>query len=211
MVDLVDVVNMGLRDAGLPMRIAELYDGSEASKVALELLGQSRDEILRVADWSFSRRSAALTLLKGPPPPGGYSIVTPWSNTYAPIGFLFEYEYPDDMLDLRAIIAPTTNGMPDLDPVPAEWRVDNDPAPIVTNGVAGGTQQKVILCNINQAIAVYRARITLPSEWDTGFIAALVASLGAKFSTAFGADVNSQRQQREEQIVATQTGADVRG
>lgn len=208
--DVVDVVNQGLRDAGLPLRIADIYEGSEAAKVALEIFTQSRDEILRLTDWSFSRKVMTLGLLKGPPPPGGYSPSTPWSNLYPNPGFLYEYRYPGDCLDLRAVIAPP-GLMPDLDPVPQLWRIDDDPTPNIVDGSATGPATKVILCNLNRAIGVYRAQITDPNEWDSGFIAALVASLGEKFATAFGADTNAAREQKTEAIVARNTNSDVRG
>ena len=38
---------------------------------AIEVYGQARDELITLKEWSFSRRTAPLTLLKGPPPPGG--------------------------------------------------------------------------------------------------------------------------------------------
>lgn len=179
------VVNQALVEAGRTKRIAYIYEGSEEAKVAIELYGQTRDELLRATDWSFSRKVLALTLLKGPPPDGGYSFASPWTTVYPYQGFLYEYAYPSDCLDLRAIVAPP-GSMPDLDPLPALWRVDNDPVPIVTAGVAGGPPAKVILCNTTNAQAVYRAQITSPSLWEPGFTAALVASLSAKFAKAFG-------------------------
>lgn len=207
------VVNQALVDAGIRYRVADIYEGSPEAKVALEVFGQTRDEILRLADWSFSRRVAPLVLLKGPPPVGGYTPLVPWSNIYPNPGFLFEYDYPSDCLDLRAIANPP-GLMPDLDPRPAVWRVDNDPTPNVSGNppVASGPAQKVILTNKGpNAIVTYRASVTDPTEWDSGFIAALTASLGQKFTTAFGGGVDKVREQRTEAIETTQTAADVRG
>lgn len=208
--DLVDIVNQGLRDAGRPERIADIYEGSEAAKVALELVGQARDEILRRADWSFNRRTVTLQTLKGPPPPGGYNPIQPWSNIYPTPGYLFEYAYPDDCLDLRAI-QQYPGLMPDLDPIPQLLLVQNDATPNVVDGVAQGPPAKVILCNVNNAIAIYRAQITDPSLWDSGFIAALVASLGDKFATAFGAPVEEAREQKTEAQISREVEADIRG
>lgn len=212
MADLTDIVNQGLRDAGLPLRIADLYEGSEASKVALEIISQTRDEIQRLTDWSFTRRFTALTLLKGPPPVGGYTPFSPWSPIYPSPGYLFEYAYPDDCLDLRAITQ-YPGLTPDLDPVPQLWLVQNDATPVVSGNppVASGPPAKIILCNVNNALAVYRGRVTDPAQWDSGFISALVASLGDKFAVAFGAQVDAQRQQKTEAEITRQTAADVRG
>lgn len=211
-IQIEDVINMGLRAGGVPLRINDAYEGSEAARTALEITGQARDELLRVTDWSFSRRTVALKLLKGPPPDGGYNYGQPWSNIYPMPGFLYSYAYPSDCLGLRAIIAPPT-GMPDLDPVPALWRIDDDPTPVVsgTPPVASGPEAKVILCNMTNAIAVYRAQITNPIFWDAGFMDTIVASLGKKFAAAFGADANTVKEDGAEAVGAEQVMSAVRG
>jgi hypothetical protein len=195
------------------MRIGELYEGSEAARTALEITGQARDELIDSGDWAFSRRATvALTLLKGPPPDGGYSYGAPWSSIYPAPGFLFEYLYPDDCIDLRAVIPPPSL-MPDLDPLPALWRIDNDPTPIVAGNppVASGPSAKVILCNMQNAIAVYRARITDPNQWEPGFIAALVAALGKKFAVAFGVAADAEKELTAEQVATAQASPMERG
>lgn len=212
MADVVGIINQGLRDGGVPFRVNDVYEGSEAARTALEVYQQTRDEILRLNDYSFSRRVLALTLLKGPPPPGGYTPQNPWSALYPAPGFLYEYAYPGDCLDLRAILAQPF-GMPDLDPRPEEWQVQSDPTPIVsgTPPAASGPAAKVILCQVNNAIATYRARVTDPNEWDAGFTAAVIAELGDKFATAFGVNPSAAKERKTEAIVARQVGDDVRG
>jgi hypothetical protein len=211
MVDSVeDLCNMALRACGLPLRINDIYDGSDASKVALELYGQCRDALLDAEDWSFNRHTAPLVLLKGPPPPGGYNYAQPWSNLYPAPEWLYEFSYPDDMIDLRAIIPPP-GPMPDLDPVPAVWRVDNDSTPNIVEGVAVGPPAKVIYCNITNALAVYRSRVTNPALFDPGFIDALVATLGKRFASAFGYEVNQQREMAGEAVGTVNMQSDVRG
>lgn len=207
-----DVVNQALRDGGVPLRIADIYEGSEAAKTALELYGQTRDTLLRSTDWSFSRRVAALSLLKGPPPAGGYNPAQPWSTIYPYPGFLYEYSYPSDCLDLRAVIEPP-GPMPDLDPLPALWRVDNDLAPIVSGAppVASGPAAKVILCNMTNAIGVYRARVTDMTTWEPGFTASLVSILGKRFAVAFGADANTAKEESAQAGAVTQLAASIRG
>lgn len=201
---------MAARAAGLPMRTQEIYEGSDLSKVALELYGQCRDSLLDLKDWSFNRHTAPLTVLKGPPPPGGYSFATPWSNLYPAPGFLYEYAYPSDAVDLRAIIAPP-GLMPDLDPVPAVWRVDNDSMPNIVNGVATGPAAKVIYANVTNAIAVYRSRVTNPLLFDPGFVDALVSLLGKRFAVAFGAGVDVAREDAGEAMATANAQSDVRG
>ena len=213
MADSVEsIVNQALRAAGLPMRVQDIYDGSDAAKVALEVYSQARDELLDAKDWSFNRRTEPLALLKGPPPAGGYSFAQPWSNLYPAPGFLYEFAYPDDCVDLRAVIAPPS-GMPDLDPVPAQWRVDNDPTPNVSGNppVASGPEAKVIYCNVTNALAVFRSRVTNPLIFDPGYTAALVAVLGKRFAVAFGADAQTGRALEAEAVGTVQVQSDVRG
>lgn len=207
-----DLVNQGFRAAGKPIRIQDIYEGSDGARVALELYQQARDELLDLKDWSFNRHTAPLALLKGPPPDGGYNFAQPWSNIYPAPGFLYEYAYPADAVDLRAVI-PQPGLMPDLDPRPAVWRVDNDATPNVGGipPVATGPEAKVIYCNVTSAIAIYRSRVTNPAIFDPGFTAALVALLGKRFAVAFGSDVNTQREDTAEAIGTANAQSDVRG
>lgn len=207
-----DIWNQAFRAAGLPLRVNEAFEGSDGARVALELYQQARDELLDLKDWSFNRHTAPLTLLKGPPPDGGYSFAQPWSNIYPAPGWLYEYAYPADMVDLRAIIAPP-GPMPDLDPLPALWRVDNDATPNVIGDppAAVGPEAKVIYCNVTSALAVYRSRVTNPTIFDPGFTAALVALLGKRFAVAFGAGVDVQREDAAEAVATAQAQSDVRG
>jgi hypothetical protein len=212
MIDAVDICNQGLRAGGVPLRMNDFYEGSEVAHTALEIFGQARDELIRLTDWSFSRGLAALTLLKGPPPAGGYNPAQPWSTLYPRPGFLFEYVYPGDCLDLRAIIEPP-GFMPDSDPLPAGWRVDDDLAPVVSGNppTASGPPAKVILCNVAGAIAVYRRQVTNPALWEPGFIASLVASLGKKFQVAFPTAPEGAKEAAAEAVGTVQEMSEIRG
>lgn len=193
------VVNMALMLARRTARIADIFEGSENAKVALELYSQCRDELMRTKDWSFNRRVVALTQLKGPPPAGGYqSIGAPWNPTYPAPGFLYSCAYPSDCLLLRGIIPPP-GPMPDLDPVPAEWRIDDD------------AESRVILCNVTNAMAIYWARVSDFTIWNEGFIQAIVGALSAKFVIAFGGGPNEEKEtdqsgQRAEAIGGSERG-----
>ena len=206
------IVNQALMEARRTRRVADIFEGTQEAIIALELYGQTRDTLLDAKDWAFSRQVAPLTLLKGPPPDGGFNFAQPWSNLYAYPGFLYEYAYPSDCLDLRAIIAPP-GPMPDLDPVPALWRVDNDLTPIVsgTPPVASGPAAKVIYCNTTNAMAVYRARVTDPTQFDTGFTASLVSALARKFAAAFGETVTSEQQAAEQAQQTAELESSLRG
>jgi hypothetical protein len=208
-----DIVNQGLRAGGVPLRIGDLYEGSEQAKTALEIYGEARDALLRVTDWSFQRTVAALTLLKGPPPNGGYlPPITPWTNIYPLPGFLYEYAYPGDAVDIWAVIQQPSQ-MPDSDPLPGLFRVDNDPTPVVSGmpPAASGPPAKVVLTNITNALAVYPRRVTDPAQWHPGFVAALVSDLGKKFAKAFGADANEVKEDAAEAVATGGAMANVRG
>ena len=194
-------------------RIADVYEGSQEAIIALELYAQARDELLDLEDWSFNRHTAPLTLLKGPPPAGGYNYMQPWSSVYPAPEWLYEYAYPSDMIDLRAIMPMPNGPMPDLDPVPAEWRVDNDSTPNVSGSppVASGPPAKVIYCNVTNALAVYRSRVVDPSLFDPGFIASLVQLLAKRFAAAFGAGTTEQRELAIEAAATATAQSDVRG
>ncbi len=55
-----DLVNQALREIGYPKPIQDIYEGSRASKAALDIYFQSRDELLDAHDWPFARRNRAL-------------------------------------------------------------------------------------------------------------------------------------------------------
>src|SRR4029077_16489455 len=114
-----DLCNQALVEIGYPDRIASLEEGTRAADAALEVYRQVRDELLRAGGFPLARRAnIPLVLLKGPPPPGGDNPGQPWSQQYPAPGFLYQYGYPSDCLDLKAII-PAPGAMFDLDPKPA--------------------------------------------------------------------------------------------
>lgn len=180
-----DLVNQALVEIGYPERIASIEEGSKASIAALEVYGQTRDELLDIGEWPLARRAnIPLVLLKGPPPAGGYNPTQPWSVQYPPPGWLYEYAYPDDMLNLGAILPPPSL-MFEMDPKPATWRVDNDNSLIDRNGAAT-VQTKVILSNVKGALAVYIGQVTDPALWEPGFTSLVVRRLGEKLARALG-------------------------
>ncbi len=167
-----DVVNNALVRSGYKMRIGSLYDGSAASKCALDIYGQTRDELLRSADWGFAERDVALTLLKTAPA-GGYVSPIVWSSTYPILPWRYEYAYPADALKVRSVRR-TTFFLPDYDPKPNVWRVANDQS----------VNAQVILCNVASAILVYTGQVTDPLAWEPSFTETLCASLARRLGPA---------------------------
>jgi hypothetical protein len=171
-----DLVNVALRRIGYRLRVGNLYDGSEAANLALDIYGQTRDELMRQNDFGFAERSAALTLLKSAPAQG-YIPPTVWDSTYPPLPWAYEYAYPGDCLKVRSIIAaPLFLFNPD--PTPNLFEIAND--------TANGTVQRVILANVPSAIAIYTGRVTDPASWDVDFTEAFAAALGERLVPLLG-------------------------
>lgn len=133
-----DVVNLALKKVGYRLRVGNLLDGSEASQHALDIYGQTRDQLQRQGNWGFVQRTAALTLLKSAPQ-GGYIPPTTWNPTnYPQLPWAYEYAYPEDMLELRAL-KQTPLFLFNPNPQPVLFAIAND------NYVAGSTSQLATL------------------------------------------------------------------
>ena len=173
---VADIVNNSLVRIGWKQPIANLYDGSEASQRALLIFGQTRDELLRKIEPGFSMCNAAMTLLKAAPPGGYIPGVTPWDPTlYPPVAWLFSYQYPADCLKVRAV-KPTPMFFPNVDPQPHVFSIDNDSAYT--------PPQRVILCNVADALLVYTGRVTNPATMDVSFLELLSEELGVRLAPA---------------------------
>lgn len=187
-----DIVNDALRRIGWKMRIGSLYDGSEAAKVALDIYGQTRDQLISDGNFDFEERQIALTLLKQAPQ-GGYVPPNMWSTAYPALPWLFSYTYPDDCLKVRSVKeAPIF--VVNFDPQPNRYSVDND------NGFT--PPKRVILCNVPNAILVYAGQVTDPTTWDVAFTESFAAALGQRLAPALlglnaaklaGADAQQQK------------------
>lgn len=173
---VADLVNLSLGRMGYKGgMIGSIYEGSSAANAALVCYSQTRDEVMRGFEFGFTERSDNLVLLKQAPD-GGYIPPTTWSNIYPPVPFRFTYAVPLDEIQIRTVkLAPLFLFNPD--PQAQLWSLYNDTAPIVTNGVAGGPPQKVIVCNLENPICVYTGRVTDPSNWDAGFVESFAAAL----------------------------------
>lgn len=172
-----DVANLALVRLGRTERVGNLFDGTPAAKRILDIYGQTRDAVLTELDWDFAERTVALTLLKTAPP-GGYVPPTVWSQAlYPALPWYFEYAYPTDCLQIRSLRqAPLFS--PSFDPKPVLFDQANDNT-LVPPG-------KVILTNLQYAIAVYTARVTDPATWDAQFVEAIVAALARRLAVGMG-------------------------
>lgn len=167
-----DLVNMALEQIGYPKRVADIYEGSPAARAALDIYGQTRDELLQSGDWPFALREVLL-ITAGQTPP------TPWTQ---------EFSYPADCLRIRYIRpGPLTGGTRSLDPQPVLYRTWNDQRP--------STPIRAILCDLTSAVIIYSGKITDPATWEPGFTHALVDALAKKlaFRLAQSRDMISAR------------------
>lgn len=145
-----DVCNAALVHLGYKLRVGSMFDGSEQSKVFLDIYGQTRDQLLRQSMWGFAEFDAPAVIAAGTPP----------------FNWAFQYDYPSDCIQVRNLINP--NGDPN-NPTPSLWKV-------ATLTVAG-SETKVVLSQVPNATIIYTRQITNPLIWDTGFTQALIVDL----------------------------------
>lgn len=165
--DPAAICNLALAKIGSPRRVGSLYDGTLEAKKCLDVYGQERDALLSSGEWDFAEQTIAGTLQKSAPP--NY-ITNPWTNAYPALPWMFQYAYPDNAIKIRTVkTTPIT--LPNFDPVYNRYSIDNDPT--MSTG-----SEKVILCNVPNAIIVYAAQITDPLAWTPDFSDALADRLG---------------------------------
>ena len=194
-----DVVNLALVRIGYPQRVGSLYEGSKPAKSALDIYAQTRDELLRSFAWGFAERDVALALQKTAPP-GGYTV--PWTNAYPILPWIFQYAYPADCLEIRAIRR-SPIFIPEFDPKPVVFRVAND------NSFAPPV--KVILCNAAGAILVYTARVTDVTTWEPLFVEALAAALARRLAPMLAKAQNAVQIEAQDEAMETGAAEQVRG
>lgn len=166
-----DVINASLGRIGYPLRIGSIFDGSEAAKAALDIYGQTRDEMMRDGEWEFVERNLNAVLLKMAPA-GGYFV--PWDPVNnPPVPWAYEYAYPEDCLKVRNVrTAPIF--LVEVDPQPSLFSIYNDNAYTPA--------RRTVLSNTANAILVYAGRVTDPLTWPVGFTEALIAALARRLA-----------------------------
>jgi hypothetical protein len=166
-----DLCNNALARMGYKLRIGSLYDGSAAAKKFLDTYSQTRDELLETYDYDFSERTTVLTLLKSAPPTG-YFPPTNWDPAVnPPFGFAFEYAFPSDAIKIRTV-KPQSYFALNADPQPHSFQLAND------NNYTPG--QRVVLCSVANAVAVYTGQVTNPTTWNVSFCELLSAALSRR-------------------------------
>lgn len=177
-----DIVNQALVEVGYQRPIGDIYEGSQAAIIGLEIYAQTRDETLRHDDWPFARRTIPLTLVKT-------AFVPPvqfWDETQPPPPWRFSYAYPSDCLFLRYLrlspfgYAGGEAGPGTFEPLPVRFAIASDPP------APNQPPAKVILSNLENPLGTYTARITDPGQWEPLFQSSLVKALATKFAIRLG-------------------------
>lgn len=167
-----DILNIALAQIGFPRRIGDIYEGSMAAKMGLDIYSETRDEILRKQMPGFANGAIVLSLLKSAPA-GGYSAGTPWTVANPPIPWLYEYGYPVDCLRILYVYSAQT-AFPNYDPLPVLMKVANDPSQ---------TPSRVILSQQPNAAMTYVKQVTDITQWDPLFTQTLTFALSRKLAS----------------------------
>ena len=171
-----DLCNNALRRIRYPTPIGSIYEGSVASRVALEIYGQCRDNLFGEKDWPFLRREVSLGAPIKTAPPGGYGV-TPWNPaTNPPPPWIFEFAYPSMCIEIRSL-RPTPIFIPEFTPFYSRFVTAYDTL----------LSQKVVLTNLLNPLAVISGQVLNPDEWqDSNFTEAMIDALAVQFEKHFG-------------------------
>lgn len=175
-VSTTDIGNRALQLLGTRTNIASLGElSNEAAQISLALV-PVQNWCFGLANWNFARKTAALSLAKGPPP----SPPGTWSTTYPSPPWLYEYTLPADFIRAMYI---TNSAAADN----AGWTGDPRRFVIGTDTVSAVVQQ-VLLTNDPAAILIYTASIADPTLWPWYFERLAVYALAATISAALTGD-----------------------
>lgn len=188
-----DVINDSLTRIGYKLRVGSIFDGSEAAKIALDIYSQTRDNALRQFDWGFAERDVTLTLLKTAPV-NGYGI-TPWTNAYPILPWIYEYGCPSDLIKVRSLRR-TPVFIPSFDPSPVNFRMANDNA--------YNPAQKVILTNLPSAVLVYTAQVVDPTTWEPSFTESLCAALARRLAPSLS-NLDVEKLEAQDEAISKQS------
>jgi hypothetical protein len=185
------IVNAALVRIGYERRIGSMFEGSAASKAALDIYGETRDQLLRDQDFGFAERNASLTAVKQAPA-NGYPPGVPWTSAYPPQPYFYEYIYPSDALKIRAV-KPQVALVPNFSPQPNVFTDANDPTLVPPS--------KVILCYVGPTmLVVYTGRVTDPTEWDSSFTEAMIASLADRLEAMLSSEKSTQQAEAADEL-----------
>lgn len=189
MPSIESICNQALDVIGYSRHIGNIYEGTKAARIALNLWRQTRDSLLSATKPDWAKKDAPLLVLKSAPNiNNGMAdyIGIPWTDTYPPIPWLYEYEYPSDCLEPLQIKI-VTGFLPIWRPRARPFRVNFD------------ASMRTILTNESNAILIYIAQVLDPGDWHEEFQELMVMTLAKKFEPELMPQRAQMRQQRQEQ------------
>ncbi len=201
-ISVEDLCNQALVRIRYTPPIGSIYEGSIASRIALQIYGQTRDNLFGVRDWPFLRRQVALGLPIKTAPAGGYGAGA-WNPSISPPPpWIYEYTYPDNCIEIRSLL-PTPIFIPVFTPGFTRFVTAQD-------SVSG---EKVVLTNLFRPLAVMTGQVNDPNEWkDSNFTEALVDALAVQFEKHTGeGDVNKIQLAERDAAQATEVASQRRG
>ena len=186
----IDTCNRALSLIGTQSTISSFNDGTAEAVQCGLWFNNVRQGLLRAAPWGFARAQIALTQIGDLVP-----------DQTSPYPWLYKYEYPPTALAVRYILSPppvtASNGVPQTgDNIVGNYWLSPSrknrfiPALDVDNL---GNQRRVLLTNIQNAIAVYTYDVTNVDLMDPMFESALSAALAFKLVVPLSGNVGMQQ------------------
>lgn len=167
MASVIDICNLALGRIGQQANVSSIVpsDGSAAADFCASWYPIARDAMLEMHSWGFATRRANLALLDGA----------------APNGWMFAYAVPTDAIKVIDVKLPTVNPGGEFN-TDLWWRnrapefsvlnlVDNQNQQFVVESLDDGTM--AIYTNVQDAIAIYTARVTDTTKFPPLFVNAL--------------------------------------
>lgn len=160
MTTVLDIINRGLQQIGTRTNVtaAELANQSTNEAIQASLVYENlRDDLLRMAPWNFSTKTANLVYITSAPgtPENASAPTTLWQPGQPAPPWAYEYQYPVDCLRALWVIPSTQTGFAGGVPIttavtggasawngpPARFKVQNDQfVPVIGQSiVSGGT------------------------------------------------------------------------
>jgi hypothetical protein len=112
MTTIVDVANRAIQAIGIQKRISSLSQDSAEAQAVASIYGELRDDLLRMAPWTFAMRTANLSLITSVPgtPENTSAATTLWQPGQPTPPWAYEYQYPVDCLRTCWMIPATQTG-----------------------------------------------------------------------------------------------------
>lgn len=183
MTSVVGICNLALTRIGA-QTIAALTEASPAARACVTLYEPTRDSMLRLSPWRWARRRTVLALDE-------IRQSTEWSYIYA---------VPSDCL--RPLYIEAQSGLSD------EFYLKSDLV-YARPGTVPGAYRRFemredgrLYTSVDNAVLIYTAKITDPTQFDPLFVEALSWRLGMDLAMALKSDSRKRQEVREEYVTA---------